>query len=326
LYGAGRQAPPPAVPRDAIEAILDAFRTHRFVGLGGAHGNQQWDEFTSALVRDPRFGRVVNDVLIEFGNARYQDLVDQSVGGAEVPTDLLRQCWLNTTQPQAASFEMPPIFRVARAVNATVPPERRLRLLLGDPPIDWDSIQSPEQLRAWRAAPGNDADRYAAELVRREVLMRNRRVLAIYGAGHFFRQNVTHSLVSLLEGLQAGRAFTIWTNSAVDLQNLQADVASWRVPSLALVRGTMLGRAGFIEYFPASARAGLPAAWRVPMEEQFDAVLYVGPLSAMTSVRPAPSRCSDPAHAERLRRMALSPLTQRLTERLRQNCRPDTPE
>ena len=325
LYGAVRQAPP-AVPRDPVEAILDAFRTHQFVGLGGAHGNKQGDDFTVALIRDSRFPGVVNDVLIEFGNGRYQDVVDRWVGGAEVPDNLLRQSWVNTTQPQASSFEMPAIFGVVRAVNATQLPERRLRLLLGDPPIDWDSIRRPEQLRAWQAAPANDRDRYAAELVRREVLMKNRRVLALYGAGHFFRRNVTHSVVSLLEGSQAGRAFTIWTNSAVDLHMLQASVASWRVPRLALVRGTTLGQAGFAEYFPDPARAGLPAEWRVPMEEQFDAVLYVGPLSTMTSVRPAPASCSEPAHAERLRRLALSPLTQRLAERLNQNCTPDTPK
>jgi hypothetical protein len=265
---------------------------------------------------------MVNDILIEIGNARYQGVVDRWVSGAEVSDELLRQSWLNTTQPQAVSFEMPAIFRAVRAVNATTPPERRLRLLLGDPPIDWHAIQSPEQLRAWQAAPENDRDRYAAQLVGRQALDRGRRVLALYGAGHFFRKNVTHSIVSLLEGARKERAFTIWTNTAVDLPLLQADVASWRVPSLALVGGTTLGAAGFDAYFPDQMRAGLPAEWRVPMDQQFDAVLYVGSPSAITFVQPVPARCSDPAHAEQLRRLALSPLTQRLVERVRQTCAP----
>ena len=92
--------------REPVESILEAFRSHQFVGLGGAHGNQQGDECALALIGDPRFPRVVNDVLVEFGNGRYQGLVDRWVGGSEVPDDLLPQSWLNTTQPQAVSFAM----------------------------------------------------------------------------------------------------------------------------------------------------------------------------------------------------------------------------
>ena len=32
-----------------------------------------------ALIRDSRFPGVVNDVLIEFGNGRYQDVVDRCI-------------------------------------------------------------------------------------------------------------------------------------------------------------------------------------------------------------------------------------------------------
>jgi hypothetical protein len=317
-----QKVPQPSVPLEPVAAIIDAFRSHQVVALGGAHGNEQGDNFALRLIRDRAFATTVNDVLIEFGNARYQDIVDRFIGGADVPDDLLRQSWFNTTQPQVVSFEMPEILRVVRAVNTTLPRERQLRILLGDPPIDWDIILRPDGLRAWQADPAHDRDRYAADLLRREVLMKHRHALAIYGAGHFFRQNVTHSIISLLEGSDVTKAFTIWTNTAADLRTLQADVVSWRVPSLALVRGTALGTASFTSYFPSGAAAGLPAEWRVPMEDQFDAVLYVGPLSTMTWARPVPARCSDPAHTERLRRLALSPLTEGLIEQLNQNCIP----
>ena len=39
-----------------VNAILDAFRSHRVVALGeGSHGNEQGHAFRMSLIRDPRF-------------------------------------------------------------------------------------------------------------------------------------------------------------------------------------------------------------------------------------------------------------------------------
>src|SRR5687768_13131371 len=94
---AQQAAPQPAVPVDPIPAILDAFRSHDIVALGDAHGTAHAQVFLKALVRDPRFATTVDDIVVEFGNARYQDLVDRFVAGGEVPADSLRQAWQNTT-------------------------------------------------------------------------------------------------------------------------------------------------------------------------------------------------------------------------------------
>jgi erythromycin esterase-like protein len=83
----GHQAasPKPAVPLDPIPAILDAFKTHQIVALGeGAHGNEQGNAFRLALIRDPRFAATVNDIVVELGNARYQDVMDRYVNGGDV--------------------------------------------------------------------------------------------------------------------------------------------------------------------------------------------------------------------------------------------------
>ena len=47
------------------------------------------------------------------------------------------------------------------------------------------------------------------------------------------------------------------------------------VPSLALVRDTPLGIANFASYFPPTV-FDIPIDLRVPMQDQFDAVLYLG--------------------------------------------------
>ena len=63
----------------------------------------------------------------------------------------------------------------------TLPADRQLRVLLGDPPIDWETIHTRDELRAATKARGN----YTEDLIRREVLAKNRRAILIFGDGHF---------------------------------------------------------------------------------------------------------------------------------------------
>ena len=130
-------------------------------------------------------------------------------------------------------------------------------------------------------------------------------------------------MVALLE--RAGvKAFSIWTYTGQgrpddqDLDKLQADVASWKVPSLAMVRGTTLGLTHFAFYFPAGLgtfsmrqpdgsilRISAPAGPGL-MQEQFDAVLYLGPTKSITYSRPSAALCADPDYvAMRVRRIAV---------------------
>jgi len=67
------------------------------------------------------------------------------------------------------------------------------------------------------------------------------------------------------------------------------------MPSLAILRETLLGAADFTFYFPSEDRfrvqdgqhTPIPRAeWRnLPMEDQFDAVLYLGPRANITQAR-----------------------------------------
>ena len=305
-----------AVPLEPKAAILDAFRTHQLVAIGDAHGNRQGDAFRLALIRDPQFPTLVHDILVESGNSRYQDLMDRFVRGEDVRPEALQRVWLDTTAQQVASLEPSELVMAVRSVNASLPRERWLRVLLGEPPIDWDRIQTVEELRKWESEPLSDRDRFAADLLRREVFAKNRRALALYGAGHFFRKVISQSLVTLLENGQT-KVFTIWTNAAADMASMHADVAQWPVPSLVHVRGTILGHINIAEYFGPTGK-DIPREWRAPMQEQFDAVLYVGPLSTITMSRPQPWKCSEPALAERIRRLNLQ--RPALAERVKKEC------
>jgi hypothetical protein len=57
------------------------------------------------------------------------------------------------------------------------------------------------------------------------------------------------------------------------------------------------------------------------MEDQFDAVLYLGPQSALTNARLSPALCADSGYVEmRMQRMALAGVPRTEGERFKQTC------
>jgi hypothetical protein len=259
--------------------------------------------------------------------------------------------WQKTTQPHAV-WDKPvfeEFFQAVRAVNATLSRERQLRVLLGDPPVDWDNMHSREDLSKWMTNPLADRDRYPADVIKREVLAKHRRALLIYGATFLQRKSLGanyemsqdwgNTIVSLLEREASMKLFTIWTHSVWDLETLQGGAGSWPVPSLAMLRGTVLGAKDFTAYVPAQTAADrvsrqdgnfvpIPSnQWRsMRMEDQFDALLYLGPPSAFTFSPQSPGLCSDPDYMEmRLRHMGLAGLPQAQADRLKQTCATQAP-
>ena len=293
-----------ALPVEPIAAIIEAFRAHEVVALGNVEGgNEQAHAFQVSLIRNPRFTAVANDILVEFGNARYQAIVDRFIRGEDVPYDLLRRVWQDTTQVE---WDLPideDFFRAVRAVNESLLPTSQLRILLGDPPIDWEHVHNLEDLHQTMG----DRDAYALEVLRREVLAKKRRALVIYGGQHLIRMNTilnaadewAQGIIGRMEKDHLASAFTILPETRRDLKAQQADVASWPIPSVALLRGTSLG---------STIWDPRPNVRPVREEDQVDAVLYLGPPSSMTTSKLAPALCSDRAYIEmRLSRLALVP-------------------
>ena len=331
-------APPAAVPVDAVTGILDAFRSHSIVMLAHPHGNEQKARFNLALVRDPRFAAVVNDIIDEQSNSRYQAVMDRFVRGDDVPDSELRRVWedgiLVDTTCCLPMYEE--LYRTVREINRALPRARQIRVLLGEPPIDWDQVRSYADIAAWE----EQRDTHAASVIRREVLAKGRRALVLYGEMHAQRRTertnfeTASYLGALLETDGTTRIFNVWPqigSGKPDLQALQDGAARWPVPSLALLRGTSLGAMDYAWFFTSDGRFqivdGKPRPidreqWKpMRMEDQFDAVLYLGPSSSATYQRAPASLCQDQSFMEtRFRRMALVPQLRGQLERLKQEC------
>jgi hypothetical protein len=307
-----------AKPSEPVATILDAFKTHQIVGIPDPHRNTAIQAFLLSLIRDARFPTVVNDIVVEFGNALYQDAADRFVRGQDVPYETLRKIWLDTTQAQPASDtpQAEETLRTIRAVNAAVARERHLRVLLGDPPIVWDDVKTKADHLKWIGM----RETFPASVVQREVLARGRKALLVYGVGHLSRKNpqanfestgAAASLVSLIEETNA-RVFNV--GLTFDLDRERPEVSAWPAPSLVLLRGTDMGAAPVSYDGPrVSVQGGQIVQisrdqWRnMRMEDQYDAMLYLGPRAAWSDVMVSPALCADPRYvAMRTARMALT--------------------
>jgi hypothetical protein len=272
--------------RGLADTVLDAFTTHHLVGLGEAHDLQNHHDALTLLLTDPRLPGAVNDIVVEFGNARYQDTIDRFTSGQPVDNADLRPVWRNTTQSPGQTWDSPvyeQFFRTVRAVNAPLPASRKIRVLLGDPPIDWPKITNRTELLAFA---GPQRDTHPASLIHTQVLAKGRRALICYGMDH-----LTHggSLAGFLE--RAGqRPYLIadFAPPAGDPGGLAARFSRYPPDTVIPTAGTWLG----------SVDAGLfiPGQCGSRVGSLIDAALYLGPPESLTASWWNPAIFLDPAY------------------------------
>jgi hypothetical protein len=293
--------------------------------LGEVHRSAEMHAFLRALVVSPEFHRVVDDVVLEATNVRFQPILDRFIAGDSVSRDSLRLVWRNSTQ--LLLWDSPlyeELLETIRAVNHALPAEHRLRVLASDPPIDWTNLRSASDFprsygyRDWQTT----------EIIEREVLARNRRALVIIGTTHVRRAGPKvdslptsperEGVGEALARKHPGAAYSIET--VVGTSELATLVCSMASPNMLLpVRSTSLetqsssilfGRN--ITFFRVVDGRRVPVTidpTRMPaLRDVIDAVLYLGPYSHEVLPGAALYR-SDPGYLTEIRRR-ISILTQ----------------
>jgi hypothetical protein len=191
-------------PQNATTAVLRAFDDHNIVMLGEAHGCKQEYEWLRELVNAPEFADRVDDIVVEFGNSLYQKSVDRYIAGEDIPFVQVQQAWRNTigaVGPPSPVYES--FYREVREVNLKRRGKHQLRIVLGDPYIDWDTIKDREEIAPFLA----NRDSWYAQVVKAEVLNTKRRALLIMGGIHFMRSRLP-SPASIEQQLLAAGAST----------------------------------------------------------------------------------------------------------------------
>ena len=182
LLGPSRAAEPVVQP--AADGVFAAFETHRLVGLGDLHELANEETFYAALVRDPRFAATVGNVVVEFGASQHQDILDRYLAGDDVPYSEISKVWRNTVawDPSLTGVGYQTFFAQVRALNLSLSSDRRIRVWLSEPPIDWSTVHTREE---WQRIY-DQREPHAADVIVREILDGGKKALVIYGTGHFF--------------------------------------------------------------------------------------------------------------------------------------------
>jgi hypothetical protein len=301
--------PPTAVRLDPVAAIVEALGLHQIVALGDWHHNLQLHELRLDLIRDPRFPVAVDDIVVEFAAAQHQDIIDRYLNGDDVLYEELRRVWVETlSAPDPSAWDRPDtyeFFRTVRELNANLPEAERLRVVAGD--AGYESMEA----EAWH--------------VMREVTDRGRRAVIIFGGGHLMRKPLWYPIsdpewmdywyshpsgVSTVAHLEAAgiSVFSIHAQPSDDFIAVQPDSAAWRTPALAIVAGTILGLEPFATFdfkgvsltvpdadgdgFHQEQVSADPARSGLT-QEQFDAVVLLGPSDDMEFIEPMGSTQLD---------------------------------
>lgn len=278
------------IPEPAVPAILAAFDKYEVVALPQDHGMQDLNDFIFSLIRNPAFSAKVNDIVFESGNSLYQPILDRYIAGDDVPFTELQKIWRKMGQPAAgASAFVEQFYPLVRALNQKLPPQRRLRVLAGDPPIDWDQIKSMDDVIRLV-----HRDQGIASVMEREVLSKHRKALMLFGSMHLMH-NVGGSAVSIYEKDYPNVTFVV-----SDLGYFDTDLPSifdskfvdWPIPAVAPAKGSWLGALDLSHFLPPPTRITeedcavhheFPKVLQRPMEDLVDGFLYLGPQDLLLS-------------------------------------------
>jgi hypothetical protein len=301
-----------AAAADPRGAVLRLFDRYDLVAVSEVHRSKEVHEFLRSLVRDRRLvERRVTNVVVEFGNAKYQDVADRYVLGGQVPPAEVQQIWRNTTQflvwdsPLYEEF-----FRTVRGVNTRLPRSKKIRVILGDPPIGWEIVHTKADYERYA-----DRDLFYAGVVEREVLNRGQKALLITGKMHLLKSrepkkevpDSKRSAADLLHRRHPGKLFAFWqTTSPIPEPQCGS-------PCAVVVRGSRFENESFASFAPRGILIQKVVdgekRW-VPLEssdwpttaEMTDGLIYYGP--NLSAIEPAASVYQDHSYVKELRRRA----------------------
>jgi hypothetical protein len=280
----------PTMVCSASDGIFTAFQSHPLVGIGDYHGLAEEEDFYASLIRDTRFAKDVGNVVVEFGDAAQQETLDRYLSGEDIQYDQLRRVWSDTVgwTPTVTALGYLNFYAEVRAVNLALPPEQRIHVWLGDPPVDWSKIRTTEDLS--RYVPLHYRDQYPANIINSQILAKNKRALVIYGGFH-----LRGDLREFVENIHPGAFFVVTPYTGFEQtscpQCLERAAQDWPHPALVTrfargmrndqppVQGCQLKELANVE------------EWLSDFTE--DAKLYLGPASSLTTSQETPDLYLD---------------------------------
>lgn len=193
---------------DPTSFIIQKFDQYPIVALGEIHGKKDLHELYEQVINHKDFRSKVKNVVLEYANARYQQLIDDYIGGKDISLDEVRKVWRDLlVSPFAmhATEEFEHFFVAVRQSNMGKPANQKIRILAGGLPIDWSEIKSINDYMAYRSE--NSRDDHYGQVILDHVLNKGEKALLISGTVHLKKQA---RLVEMVESKYPGAIYHIF--------------------------------------------------------------------------------------------------------------------
>lgn len=275
---------------NAEDYIIQTFQNCNIIGLGeGGHHLENSHHFFQKMFDNKKIQEIINIVIVEFANTDYQDILDRYILGEEVPINELRKVWRESTQSVGRFGEATIYFELLekiRTVNLSLSENNKIRVLGGDPPIDWKAVNSLEDYNK----SNSQRDIYPAELAIEYGINRSMKVLVIYAEYHITKiidktASGHPSITTYVNDRYPGAMKVIAVLDPQEFQ-LEEQTKNWPLYSIIdLDMGEICNLPAekyFTQLFNKEGRVTLFEGYKI--KELFDAFLYVGPSSSWKRV------------------------------------------
>ena len=303
-----------AQAQPVIAEIAKQFDKHPLIMIGELHRSEEIHAFLQQMLRDPAFICRADDIVVEFGNSRLQALADTYVSGGNVTPTQLQSMWRETAVPLTWNSPLyQQFYEIVHDINQQHLCTHSIRVVLGDPPLDWSKIKTVKDYERF-----TDRDGSYADVVEREVLSKHHHALLVAGELHAMKQLPKDyqsepedpTVAQRIERKHPGALFSI---VSVPLPNAAKALSLGPAPSFSVVQGSALEDADFqlTDYDSTVTLVSVNGkpVWKLepdkhwpPMGNVVDGLLYVG---GNHSLYPSPTIYLDPVYQQELRRRAV---------------------
>ena len=200
----------------------------------------------------------------------------------------------------------PPIYRhlykVIRETNMRRRGKHQMRVLCGDPYINWDTTKTRDDIGPFL---GN-RDRWYAQVVKNDVIAKHHRAFLIAGSYHFLRGQKHPFDIEAKLRRDGAKTFVILagTNSVGGYDDLDRRFDSWPPLSIALLNGNWLGELPAWPVVTGGTADLHDSSFK--LKNAADALLYLGPRDSLVRVYAPRAEIDGTLYGkELLRRMAI---------------------
>ena len=175
---------------NADSFIIKSFEHSNIIGFGeGAHGLENFHQFFIKMLDNVKIQEIIDVLIVEFANTDYQDILDEYIFGKNISIKDLRKIWRESTQSPGRFGEHPvylELLKKIREINLTLPEEKKIRVIGGDPSIDWKSITTWDE---YAKEVGFNRIFFPAKLAIEHGINCDKKVLLIYSGFHLVKIN-----------------------------------------------------------------------------------------------------------------------------------------